>query len=168
MSAGIEDLATEHELSPIDLVEDLAALRSWEFDRQDEDQIVMAVDGGWTSYSLSLAWFDPEENLRMVCVFELNAPEERRAELLRAIEAANDRLWIGGFNYWAEQNLVAFRYGLALNGAAGATSEQVDAMLRGAVENCERFYPVFHMVAHQNASAETAIGTALLEAAGEA
>ena len=168
MSADVANSLAETDFSPIDIVEDLAVLRSWDVDRLDEDQIAMTVDGGWAAYSLSLAWFEPEEILRMVCTFEMDTPVERRPELLRAIEAANDRLWIGGFNHWADQQLIAFRYGLALNGAASATSEQVDAMLRGAVESCERFYPVFHMVSEQGSGTETALGTALLEAAGHA
>ncbi|MCI4663969.1 MAG: YbjN domain-containing protein [Neomegalonema sp.] len=168
MSAGLANGFADADLSPIDIVEDLAALKSWDVDRLDEDQIEMAVSGIWGDYSLALAWFDSEEILRMVCTFELSAPEERRGEMLRAVEAANDRLWIGGFNLWADQNVIAFRYGLVLNGGACATAEQVEAMLHGAVENCERYHPVFHMVAHQGASTETALGTALLEAAGQA
>lgn len=165
-SAANESVGLEE--SPIDLVEDLAALRSWDADRLDEDQIVMAVSGQWATYSLSLAWFDPEEILRLACTFELKAPPERSHELLKTLEHANDRLWLGGFNYWADQDLVAFRYGLALHGDASATSEQVDAVVRGAVDSCERFYPVFHLVAHQSATAEIALGTAWLEAAGQA
>ncbi len=168
MSTSAANEMVDLELSPIDLVEDIAALRSWDVDRLDEDQIAMAVEGQWTTYSLSLAWFDPEEILRMACTFELNAPKGREIELLKALEAANDRLWIGGFNHWADQNLIAFRYGLALHGGAGATSEQIEAMLRGAVESCERFFPVFHLVAHQGATSELALGTAWLEAAGQA
>lgn len=168
MSTSAANDMIELDPSPIDLVEDLAALRSWDVDRLDEDQIAMAVEGQWTTYSLSLVWFDPEEILRMACTYELQAPEDRRSELLKAIEAANDRLWIGGFNYWSEQNLIAFRYGLALHGGATTTPEQVDAMLRGAMDSCERFFPVFHLVAHQNATAEMALGTAWLEAAGHA
>lgn len=158
----------ELEPSPIDIVEDLAELKCWDVDRLGEDQIAMAVEGAWRTYSLSLAWYEPDETLRMVCTYEMDAPEERLGNVYEAIEAANDRIWMGGFNLWREQGLMAFRYGLTLRGGAGATSEQVDAMLRCAVENCERYYPVFQLVANEGASTDRAMAAALLEAAGRA
>ncbi|MEL6979677.1 MAG: YbjN domain-containing protein [Pseudomonadota bacterium] len=162
--------ALEFDPSPIDLVESLAELRSWDVDRLGEDQIAMAVEGVWKTYSLSLAWCEPDETLRMVCTFDLDAEQARLPMLYEAIETANDRIWIGGFNLWREQNLMAYRYGLTLSGAASSTSEQVDAMLRAAVKNCERFYPAFHLIAHgeDDVTVESAMATALLEAAGRA
>lgn len=159
----------EFEPSPIDLVESLAEMRSWDVDRLGEDQIAMAVEGAWKTYSLSLAWCEPDETLRMVCTFELDTPEHRLPLLYEAIEAANDRIWIGGFNLWREQHLMAYRYGLTLSGAAASTSGQVDAMLKAAVKNCERFYPAFHLVASsEDETIDGAMSTALLEAAGRA
>ncbi|MCI4660249.1 MAG: YbjN domain-containing protein [Neomegalonema sp.] len=157
-----------YEPSPIDIVEDIAEARSWDVDRLGDDQIAMAAEGAWRTYSLSLAWFDPSETLRMVCTFEIAPPEDRLAELYKVIEAVNDRLWDGGFNLWRDQGLMAFRYGLPLHGGAGATPEQVDAMLKGAVENCECYFPAFYLVAYEGATAEEAMAAALLEAAGSA
>lgn len=158
----------EYDPSPIDLVQDIAELRAWDTDRLGDDQIAMAVEGAWRVYSLSLAWYEPEETLRMVCTFDLEVSDARKSELLQTVEAANDRLWIGGFNLWQEQGLMAFRYGLTLRGGASVTSEQIDAMLHGAVENCERFFPAFHLVAAEGVGTEDALTAALLEAAGRA
>lgn len=158
----------EYELSPIDIVEDLAERRSWDVDRLGEDQIAMAVEGAWRTYSLSLAWYEPDETLRMVCTFELQCDDESLDDLHAAIEAANDRIWMGAFNIWRAQGLMAFRYGLSLRGGAAATPEQVDSMLKCAVENCERFLPAFQLVAQEGAGVEHAMAAALLEAAGRA
>ena len=35
---------------PVDVVESLASLNEWSFDREDEDEISISVEGGWTSY----------------------------------------------------------------------------------------------------------------------
>lgn len=157
-----------YDQSPIDIVEDLAELRSWDVDRLGDDQIAMAIEGAWRTYSLSLAWFDPDETLRMVCTYDFTPTEENLPELYKAMEAANDRTWIGGFNLWREHELMAYRYGLTLRGGAGSTMEQVDQMLRSAVENCERFYPAFSLVGHDGSTAEAALAAALLEAKGSA
>ena len=47
--------ATDH-LDPIDIVEHLAEHHDWDFDRVAEDQIAMAVEGRWRTYSITLAW----------------------------------------------------------------------------------------------------------------
>jgi len=36
---------------PIDIVEDLAEHHEWEFDRIEENQIAMVVQGQWRTYS---------------------------------------------------------------------------------------------------------------------
>jgi hypothetical protein len=53
-----EDYAAMEDLHPIDIVETLAEHHAWEFDRVTDDQIAMAVEGQWRTYSLTLAWSD--------------------------------------------------------------------------------------------------------------
>jgi len=44
------------EIDPIDMVETLAESNGWDFDRVDEDQITLAIEGQWSTYSITLAW----------------------------------------------------------------------------------------------------------------
>jgi len=60
-----EDLLSD-EIHPIDIVETLAQHHAWEFDRVGDDQIAMAVEGQWRSYSLTLAWSGRDETLRLI------------------------------------------------------------------------------------------------------
>ena len=46
----------EEEIHPIDIVEHIAEHHEWEFDRIEENQIAMAVEAQWRTYSLTLAW----------------------------------------------------------------------------------------------------------------
>jgi hypothetical protein len=165
--AAVEHFHSE-DLHPIDLVESLAEVREWDFDRIGEDQIAMAVEGQWRTYSLTLAWSAHDEALRLICTFEFDPPEARVPEMLAAIEGANERLWTGGFNLWREQKLMVYRYGLTLAGGAMATPGQVDAMLRAALGACERFYPAFQLVGWGEESAADALSIALAEAYGRA
>ena len=165
--------AVEHEfftedIHPIDIVETLAEHREWDFDRVAEDQIAMAVEGAWRTYSLSLAWSPQDETLRLICTFEMAPPEARLNELARLLDKANDMIWTGCFNLWPEQGLMVFRYGLTLAGGAAPTAGQVDAMLRGAVTAAERFYPAFQLVAWGDDTADSALAIAMSEAVGRA
>jgi hypothetical protein len=165
--------AVEHDfhtdaIDPIDIVESLAETRDWEFDRVDDDQIAMAVEGQWRTYAVTLAWSAHDETLRLVCTFEISPPEARRAAVREAVELANERLWTGGFALWPEEELMAFRYALTLAGGAVATPGQIDAMLRAAVGACERFYPAFQLVGWGDETPEVAMGVAMTEAYGRA
>ncbi|MEM8790400.1 MAG: YbjN domain-containing protein [Pseudomonadota bacterium] len=167
MTAIEQDFHTT-DIHPIDIVETLAEQCEWDFDRVGEDQIAMAIEAQWRTYSLSLAWSRYDDMLRLVCTFELNPPDDRMDEFFRLLNLANDRVWGGGFTYWAEQRLVAFRYGLTLAGGAHATPEQVEAMVLSAVGLAERFYPAFQLVCWANSDAEEAAEMAIEEAYGTA
>jgi len=161
--------AFEHaEIHPIDMVETLAEQSAWDFDRMDENQIAMAVEGAWRTYSLSLAWTGHDDMLRLICSFEMTPPEEREDELMRLLHLVNDRIWNGGFMWWPDQNLIAFRYGLTLAGGATATPEQIEAMVLSALALSERFYPALQVCAYANETAEAAMELAIEEAYGTA
>jgi len=167
MSLSEQDFQTD-DIHPIDIVENIAEFHDWDFDRIAEDQIAMAVEGKWQTYSVSLAWSGHDETLRLICTFEMKPPADRRAELALLLDKANDLIWTGCFNLWAEQELMVFRYGLTLAGGAVPTAGQVDAMLRGAVTAAERFYPAFQLVSWGGDSAETALKIAMSDAVGRA
>ena len=75
------------ELHPIDIVETLAEERSWDFDRIADDQIAMAIEGSWRTYSVTLAWSARDETLRLICAFDM-APPARRVAALHAAMAS--------------------------------------------------------------------------------
>jgi hypothetical protein len=81
---------------------------------------------------------------------------------------ANDRCWSGAFVLWRDQKLVGYRYSLNLAGGAQASSAQINAMVRAAVNACERFYPAFQLVAWGGETPEKALGIAMTEAYGRA
>ena len=156
------------DIHPIDMVETLAEQAAWEFDRVGENQIAMAVEGGWRTYSLTLMWSDYDDMLRLVCTFELNPPEERLDALLALLNIANDRVWGGGFTLWRDEGLMVFRAGLSLADAAAATLEQVEAMVCTAIAQSERFYPAFQLVGWSTETPEEAARVALEAAYGTA
>lgn len=159
----IEDRIVTDEIHPIDIVETLAEHRAWEFDRVGDDQIAMAVEGQWRSYSLTLAWSGRDETLRLICTFEMEPPDIRRPALMELLNLVNDEGWTGSFGHWAEQGLMVWRYGLLLSGGQVAASEQIETMIRAAVAACERYYPAFQLVAWSDRSAEDALQVAIAQ-----
>jgi len=158
----------EEEIHPIDIVEHIAEHRSWEFDRLGDDQIAMAVEGQWRTYSITLAWSGFDETLRMICTFEMEPPRDRLPMLYETINAVNDQCWAGAFSFWAAQQLMVYRYGLVLSGGQVASPEQIDTMINAAVLSSERYYPALQLVVWGNQSPEQAIEVAIAEAYGRA
>lgn len=163
---------SEHDLSeeihPIDLVEHIAAHYDWEFDRIGDDQIAMAVEGQWRTYSITLAWSHVDETLRMVATFEMEPPEEKVTELYELLNAMNDQCWAGAFTYWAEQKLMVYRYGLVLAGGQVASADQIDVMIGAAVTAAERYYPAIQMLVWGGKTPAEAMQVAIAEAYGRA
>ncbi|MEL6205222.1 MAG: YbjN domain-containing protein [Pseudomonadota bacterium] len=162
-----EDYLTE-DLHPIDVVETLAEHHDWEFDRIGDDQIAMAVEGQWRTYSITLAWSSYDETLRLICTFEMEPPEGTLPSLYAALNAVNDTCWAGAFSHWAEQGLMTYRYGLVMAGGQVPTTDQIDRLIGTAVMAAERYYPAFQLVVWGGRSPEDAMQIAIAEAYGRA
>jgi len=158
----------QEDTHPIDIVEHLAEHHEWDFDRIGDDQIAMAVEGQWRTYSITLAWSAYDETLRMVCTFEMEPPEDKLPALYHILNDVNDQCWAGAFTYWTEQKLMVYRYGLLMSGGQGASPEQIDTLIRAAVLNAERFYPAFQLVVWGDQKPQDAIQVAIAEAYGRA
>jgi len=156
------------DLHPIDIVENVAVSHQWRFDRVADDRIAMAVEGQWRTYSITLAWSERDETLRLVCTFEMEPPEDRLPQIFDVLNRANDRCWTGAFTYWLDRRLMAFRYGLVLAGGQIALPEQIDQLIVSAVIASERFYPAFQLVAWGDRKPKDAMGVAIAEAYGRA
>lgn len=166
--AIVERDFNSEDLHPIDIVESLAEERSWDFDRIADDQIAMAIEGAWRTYSVTLAWSAREETLRLICAFEMAPPARRLGAFYRLMALANDKCWSGAFVLWPDQKLMVYRYSLNLTGGAMAGPAQIQDMVRAAVAACERFYPAFQLVAWGGEPPEKALGIAMTEAYGRA
>lgn len=158
----------EEDLHPIDIVEHIAEHHDWDFDRIHDDQIAMAVEGQWRTYSVTLAWSAYDETLRLICTFEMEPPEEKYPELHEALNTINDQCWAGAFTWWASHKLMVYRYGLVLAGGQVASPEQIDTMINAAVLSAERYYPALQLVIWGNRSAQDAMQVAIAEAYGRA
>ncbi|MFK7754507.1 MAG: YbjN domain-containing protein [Sedimentitalea sp.] len=158
----------EDDVHPIDIVEHLATHHEWDFDRIGDDQIAMAVEGQWRTYSLTLAWSGYDETLRSVCTFEMQPPEDKLPKLYELLNAMNDQCWAGAFTYWAEQQLMVYRYGLVLSGGQDATAEQIDTIISASVMSAERYYPAIQLMVWGNRTVRDAMQVAIAEAYGRA
>ncbi len=161
----LEAARNEH---PVDTIERLATCNQWSFDRADEDEISISVNGCWSDYDIAFTWLDELEALHVACAFDLKAPEPRRADVAGLIALVNEQLWIGHFELWPTEGIVLFRHALLLAGGAELNSRQCQCVLAAAVEACERYFQAFQFVVWAGKSGREAMAMAMLETAGHA
>ena len=161
-------LATDRTEHPLDVVERLASLRDWIFDRADADEMSVSVAGRWTDYHVAFTWIEDVEALHVACAFDLKVPERRRQEILQLVSRINEQLWVGHFDLWSSENVVMFRHSLILSGGAEPTHAQCETMLRVSVEACERYFQAFQFVMWAGKTAREALDAVLFEMEGEA
>jgi hypothetical protein len=98
----------------------------------------------------------------------MKVPANKRAQIYALLAMANEKLWIGHFDLWSEENLPVFRHALMLREGIGVSSELLEDLVDVAVTECERFYPAFQFVIWGGKPATEALAAAMLETEGEA
>jgi hypothetical protein len=162
---SIEPDRAEH---PVDVVERLASLREWSFDRDDEDEISISVEGGAADYHVAFTWLADLEALHVGCAFDLKVVERRRVAIQSLVALINEQLWIGHFDLWSNDNVVMFRHSLLMAGGADPDGRQCEAILKMAVAACDRYYQAFQFVLWAGKTAREALDSAMFETEGEA
>jgi hypothetical protein len=157
----------EHITNPIDIVEQVAHTHDWACDRTGDDEVTLIVAGSWTDYHVSLNWRDDLEALHLACAFDFKVPENRLPEIYRLVAQINEQLWLGHFDLWTQEGLIMFRQGLMLNGAL-ATPRQCEALLKAALEACERYYQAFQFVVWAGKESREALVSTMFHTEGQA
>jgi hypothetical protein len=162
------DFEQERQSNPVDVIEQIAALNDWSFERAGDDEITISVAGGWSDYHVSFSWMEENEAIHLACAFDLKVPEARKLEVMRLLSAVNEQLWIGHFDLWNQEGVVMYRQALLLSGGAEPNNSQVERLLVTAIEACERYFQAFQFVVWAGKNATEALEGVLFETAGEA
>lgn len=158
----------ERDTHPVDVIEQIAALNDWSFDRAADDEITILISGGWADYHVSFSWMEEREAIHLACAFDLKVAEPRKMEVMRLLSVINEQLWIGHFDLWSGEGIVMYRQALLLSGGAEPNSQQVERLLATSIEACERYFQAFQFVVWAGRSASEAMESVLFETAGEA
>lgn len=153
---------------PVDIIEHIAAINDWSFERDDADEISISMRGAWSDYHLSFTWMEHMESLHLASAFDLKVPEARKSEVRQLLNLINEQLWIGHFDIWAREGVVLFRHSHLMSGGADVSPQQCEALLRTASDACDHYYQAFQFVVWAGKSAEEALNFVMFETVGEA
>jgi hypothetical protein len=155
--------------APIDMLEAYYAAHGWEHERHD-DEIVATVKGSWTTYELRALWREDDSVLQFLAFPDIKVTDDRRAGVYETIGLVNEQLWIGHFELWSSSGVLLYRHAAMIDGDDEGTMSlgAAELLVESAIEECERFYPVFQFVLWGGKSPKEALAAALIETQGEA
>ncbi len=156
-------------INPLENVEHVLGVNGWPYERMSDEEISATVKGKWCEYFLRFYWQEEGQILQLACILDLTVPEDRKQQVYETLSILNERMWLGHFEIWDEDNVIMFRHAsLAEEGANGISSSNSSMLMEIALTECERFYPVFQFVAWSDKTPAEAIDSAMLNTVGEA
>ena len=137
----IETSVGERREHPVDVVERLAAVNEWAFDRAETDEISILVSGKFANYDVAFTWLPDMESLHVSCSFDLKTPAHKRAAIGELTQLINEQLWLGHFDQWSQQDVVMFRHALCLAGGRGRERRAVRRRGQGGARRLRNLLP---------------------------
>ena len=170
------DMEHDHDaIAPIDMLEHYFRSHDWAFEREGDEEIVTTVKGSWSDYELRALWREDDGVLQFIAMTGISAAvgkadPETRISLYETLALINEQLWIGHFELWSSDGAILFRHAVLIDATDDASLSlgQVHSLVDAAVEECERYYPVFQFVLWGGKSPRDALASALIETEGEA
>jgi hypothetical protein len=156
--------------APIESLEAYFEARGWVCERSGEGEIVASAPGSWAEYELRGVWRPDDQVLQFLAFPDIKVAAEKTLAIYETLGLVNEQLWLGHFELWSGSGLIVFRHAALVDSGDGdgLSFEQAESIVEAAIEECERFYPVFQFVLWGGKSPSEAIAAALIDTAGEA
>ena len=150
------------------MLEQYFEARGWACERTAEGEIVASATGSWAQYELRGVWRPEDQVLQFLAFPDIKVAPEKRLAICESLSLINEQLWLGHFELWSGSGLIVFRHAALVGVGETMSFEQAEAISEAAIEECERFYPVFQFVLWGGKSPGEAISAALIDTHGEA
>jgi len=169
MATTLADELMQPLVNALENIEHVLGVNGWPYERMSEEEISATVKGKWCEYFLRFFWQEEGQILQLACILDLSIPDDRKPQVYETLSILNERLWVGHFELWDDDNVIMFRHAsLAEDENNGVSSATCSMLVEIALSECERFYPVFQFVAWTDKSPAEAVDAAMLNTVGEA
>ncbi len=168
----LDEAPDDHEsAAPLDMLERYFTAHGW-LNERHEDEISATVKGSWTEYELRALWREEDNVLQFLCFPDVKVAEDRRGSIHETLTLVNEQLWVGHFELWSSSGILLYRHAMVVDGDEDGerimSLGAAELLVETAIDECERFYPVFQFVLWGGKTPREAIAAALIETQGEA
>lgn len=162
------NIEQDDDLAPVEMLASLFEARDWPFEYVSDDEISAEIKGGWATYQFQAIWRAEDHVLQLLCLPDIRVPDAKRAAVHEALALVNEQLWLGHFDVWSNGGVVLYRHGLMLGDDGILGPSQAQMIVETAIDECDRFYPVFQFILWGEKTPKEALAAAMVDAAGEA
>ena len=156
------------ETHPIDALELIAHEEKWEFVRDEDNEIIVTIDGGWKIYSVTGRW-DMSRNLfKTICSFEMMPPRKKLVKLYETINLVNSSDVDGAFTYDNGQQIMNYHTNILFSDELIISNAELRDWIKSSVETAEKFYPTFQKSCWGEVMPKDAMSAAFGKIAGHA
>ncbi len=152
----------------LDLIETIISGEEYAYERMGDGELHFVAPGSWTDHELWFAWNSSIETLHLCLNLDAKTPPETRARLFELVALLNERMWLGHFDVWSEDQAIVFRCAVPLPDGATPSQAQIASMIAAALDAGERFYPAYNFLVWAGKAPSDAVTAAMFETAGEA
>ena len=165
---GDDERSQDDDAAPVEMLASLFEARGWPVEFVNEDEVSTEIKGSWAAYQLQAIWRVEDHVLQILCLPDIRVADKKRAPMHEALALINEQLWLGHFDVWSNGGVLLYRHGVMLGDDGLLSPGQAQAIVEAAIEECDRFYPVFQFILWGDKSPADALAAALVDAAGEA
>jgi hypothetical protein len=88
--------------NPLDVLEEVIHTNDWNFERNGDREITIEMAGHWCQYQLFFVWQPVVNAVFLSCHFGVRVPDAKRPEVYEIVGRANEKLWIGHFDFLSD------------------------------------------------------------------
>lgn len=157
-----------HDAAPMEMLASYFAAHDWPHEMVSEDEIVATAQGSWTTYELRAVWRPDDGVIQLLAFPDIRVVEDKRPAAFEALALINEQLWLGHFELWSTSGTILYRHGMLVGSEGSLSLDLTETLIESAIDECERFYPVFQFVLWGDKSPTEALAASLIETRGEA
>lgn len=153
---------------PLELMEQVALALNLECERIDDTELHVVSTGAWRDTGIWFTWRPELSTLQMGAPLDLKVPADRMIDAFQLVGRVNERLWIGHYDLWSEDQSVVYRNAAVLPENGYLDAQQAEILIKATAEAVERFYPAFNFLIWGDKSPEDALQSSMFETQGTA
>ncbi|GAB5457955.1 MAG: YbjN domain-containing protein [Henriciella sp.] len=156
-------------IDPMEIIEICLSEAGWDFHRDEEDASLQCIASTrWGDMGGMFANRAEPPALHFSITLDVKPTPARRTQIAELVMMANERLWLGHFDYWADEGVIIFRHALPMLDRIEPAQGEIRALLAAGIDAVNMFVPAFNFVIWAGKTPAEAMEAAMFETAGEA
>ncbi|MDR3180138.1 MAG: YbjN domain-containing protein [Holosporaceae bacterium] len=155
-------------LDLIDVTEKVATKMDLSYNRLEEDEITITLNGKKSVYELTVMLGRECDIVYFSCNLNLTVPKKRRSAVINAIIQVNMQMWIGHFDFVQEYDSIFYSLSIPFISSFLTDEVIVESAMRIITGECDRFFHYFLALIENSLPTNVSVDALFIESAGEA